>query len=326
MSIALPADLPAAAVLRAEGAAVDHAVGQGRALRVALVNLMPDRPATETQFARLLAASRHRVSLALAVPAGLVPREGEAEHVARHYRPWPEVAAAGVDAVIVTGALVERLPFAEVRYWPGVANLLDGWGGAAGPHVCWAAQAALWHHHGIPKRALDEKAFGVLPHPVEAPDAAVLAGIGPAADPGPRHTRPTPPTAARATGPARAGVAARCRPVPGRGAGCARPLHAEPSRIRRRHAAAGVSARPGGRAAGAGAGGILPARRCFGPTRGGVLAAAGGAPFQNWLEGVAEVAYRGAEKNRLHRAVDERDVARPAEGRRHVTLGRGIST
>ncbi len=299
MSIALPADLPAAAVLRAEGAAVDHAVGQGRALRVALVNLMPDRPATETQFARLLAASRHRVSLALAVPAGLVPREGEAEHVARHYRPWPEVAAAGVDAVIVTGAPVERLPFAEVRYWPGVADLLDGVRARALPawHVCWAAQAALWHHHGIPKRALDEKAFGVLPHPVEAPDAAVLAGIGPALlTPVSRHTRTD---AADLRGrPALRVLASR----PDAGLCLAEEPGArahymlnhpeyDADTLRREYLRDRAAGRP------------VRAPEGYFP-RDDVSAepVAYWRPqavrlFQNWLEGVAEVAYRGAEKN-----------------------------
>src|SRR5690606_20680283 len=115
----------AASRLEDEGFAVEAAIGCGAALRVVLVNLMPDRISTEMQFARLLAASRHRVALSFSLPHGLVPREAEAAHLARFYRPWSAVEAEGADALIVTGAPVERHPFAEVRYWPGMARILD---------------------------------------------------------------------------------------------------------------------------------------------------------------------------------------------------------
>lgn len=192
MAIVLSEGLPAAAALRAEGAAVDHALDGGRALRVVLVNLMPDRQTTETQFARLLAASRHRVAMRLALPDGMPARDSDRDHVRRHYRPWSEVASDGIDAVIVTGAPVERLPFGDVRYWPDLVRILDWVRARALPcwFVCWAAQAALWHHHGIPKRPLADKAFGVHVHPIGRPGAGLLAGLGrELVAPVSRHTR-----------------------------------------------------------------------------------------------------------------------------------------
>lgn len=182
MSIVLPRGLPAASRLHDEGFAVEHAVDGGAALRVVLVNLMPDRIATETQFARLLAASRHRVALSLSLPDGMVPREAEAAHHAAFYRPWAAIEAEGADAVIVTGAPVERHPFEEVRYWAGVGRVLD-WSRAhliPSYLVCWAAQAALWRHHEVPKHDLPEKAFGVFPQAVRLPASPILHGVGPA--------------------------------------------------------------------------------------------------------------------------------------------------
>lgn len=180
MSIVLPEGLPAATALREEGIVVDHAIGAGRALRVALVNLMPDRSTTETQFARVLGASRHRVELMLTLPPDMPVRRGDSAHCARHYRPWHEIERSAPDAVIVTGAPLERLPFHEVRYWDGLCHVLDWARRGAVPSwfVCWAAQAALWHRHGVPKHLLAEKAFGVFSHPVSAYGARLLSGIG----------------------------------------------------------------------------------------------------------------------------------------------------
>lgn len=191
MSIILPRGLPAASQLRDEGLAVDHGPGDGAVLRVALVNLMPDRLATETQFARLLAASRHHVALSLSLPDGFVPREADGPHVAAFYRRWPLIETAGIDALILTGAPVERHPFEAVRYWPGVRRILDWTRARRIPSyfVCWAALAGLWHHHGIAKRDLPVKAFGVFPQAVELPVPPLLHGIGPAlVTPVSRHT------------------------------------------------------------------------------------------------------------------------------------------
>ena len=190
MSIALPSGLPAADQLRNEGLPIGLPDGAARRLRVALVNLMPDRPTTECQFARLLAASRHPVELVLAVPDGVTGRDEAGRHLARFYRPWTAVEESGIDAVIVTGAPVERLDFAAVRFWPQLTRILDWTRGRAVPSyfVCWAAQAALWHAHRIAKRDLPEKAFGVFAQALREP-APILGGIGPSLlTPVSRHT------------------------------------------------------------------------------------------------------------------------------------------
>lgn len=168
----LPKELPAVTALRHEGIAVydDHAAvpfaGPVQPLNVALINLMPDKPTTEAQFARLLAAGDRPVRLILTLPDSYEPQNADPEHVRLFYRPWSTVKLHHLDGVIVTGAPLEHLPYQAVRYWSGLTDILDWLTARSVPsmHVCWAAMAALWHDHRVPKTMLAEKCFGVFPH------------------------------------------------------------------------------------------------------------------------------------------------------------------
>lgn len=181
MAIILPDGLPAAATLRREGViARARADGATPTLRVALVNLMPDRPTTETQFARLLAAAAADVELTLVIPDTHDPKTTSPDHIAAFYRRWSEIAGQRFDGLIVTGAPVEHLAFEEVHYWRELTAIFD-WAAATvgGSYlVCWAAQAALFHFHGVPKHALPRKAFGVYRQRITAFDAPLLRGLG----------------------------------------------------------------------------------------------------------------------------------------------------
>lgn len=172
MCLIAPAGLPANALLRSEGRFVvdDHAaklpVSQTPPLTVALVNLMPDKVRTETQFARLLAQSPGSVRMVLTVPDGYATASTPASHMLRFYLPWSALDLGRVDGVIVTGAPLEHLPFQAVRYWAGMTRILDWLELARVPamHVCWAAQAALWHYHRVPKLDLPAKRSGIYHH------------------------------------------------------------------------------------------------------------------------------------------------------------------
>src|SRR5262245_8052695 len=194
MSIVHPAGLPARATLSAEGIdilseRVLEARGQ-RPLRVCLVNLMPNKIATETQIARLLGATPVPVEVTLCVPDGYRPRTG-AEHVAAFYQPWSRVRDGHFDGVIVTGAPVEILPFEQVDYWSDLCAIFD-WTrerGIAAYYICWAAQAALHRFHAVPKQRLPEKMFGVFRHRVTGGGSPLLRGFGDAFPaPVSRHT------------------------------------------------------------------------------------------------------------------------------------------
>ncbi|MGH6881769.1 homoserine O-succinyltransferase [Hypericibacter sp.] len=180
MAIILPDGLPASAILRAEGIEVlDAPRTGGRALRVGLVNLMPDKPVTETQFARLLGAGQRDVELVLVLPATHRPRNTPAGHLADFYRPWQAVAAQGLDGLIVTGAPVELLPFAAVDYWPELCPILD-WArrhAKSSFYVCWAAQAALYRFRGVGKQTLPAKLFGLFDHRLTAAESSLAKGL-----------------------------------------------------------------------------------------------------------------------------------------------------
>jgi homoserine O-succinyltransferase len=185
MTILLHPDLPASHSLAAEGVSVAAPQPSGLAaamapLRIALVNLMPNKIQTETQFARVLAGSDLPVELTLVLPDSYRPTHVAAGHLEAFYRRFSEVSGERFDGVVVTGAPIETLPFEEVSYWPELRRLFDWARQTAGSTfaVCWAGQAALQHFHGVPKHPLPEKKFGIYAHRVLRPGSPLLAGLG----------------------------------------------------------------------------------------------------------------------------------------------------
>ena len=183
MPITLPRALPAYDVLGREGVMVmseADAVRQDiRPLRIALVNLMPMKIATETQFARLIGATPLQIELTLIRMSEHVPRHTAPAHMDAFYRPFPEVAHERFDGLIVTGSPIELLPFEQVTYWNELRRVMD-WARSHVHHtfgVCWGAMAMAWHHHRIAKHPLREKAFGCFRVSVEAPASPFLRGF-----------------------------------------------------------------------------------------------------------------------------------------------------
>lgn len=184
MSIALPIGLPARATLAAEGVEVLtgdelHRRG-GRPLRICLVNLMPNKIATETQICRLLGATPIPVALTLCLPDSYRSKTMPASHIAAFYRPWSQIRDEHFDGLVVTGAPVETLPFADVTYWPDLLAILD-WAKSritSSLYICWAAQAALHHFHAVPKHPLAAKISGVFRQRVANADSRLLRGFG----------------------------------------------------------------------------------------------------------------------------------------------------
>ncbi|MCS7267541.1 MAG: homoserine O-succinyltransferase, partial [Geminicoccaceae bacterium] len=170
MPIKIPNDLPAAEKLRAEGVMVigeDEALRQDiRPMQIALLNLMPDKPKTETQLARLLGATPLQVELTLLTTSTYRPNTVPLSHLQAFYTTWEEVRHRKFDGLIVTGAPVELLPFEEVKYWPELCAIFD-WSRThchSSFFICWGAQAALYHFHKVPKHTLPTKRFGIYTH------------------------------------------------------------------------------------------------------------------------------------------------------------------
>lgn len=170
MPIKIPDNLPARYTLEAEGIMVMDetvAVRQDiRPLKIGLLNLMPDKIGTETQLARLIGATPLQVELTLIRITSHVPRHTSADHLASFYRTWEEVREERFDGFVVTGAPVERMRFEDVTYWDELCHIFD-WTQHHVHHsltICWAAQAAAYHFHGMAKYELAAKAFGVFAH------------------------------------------------------------------------------------------------------------------------------------------------------------------
>ena len=183
MPIKIPNHLPAVDVLQQENIFVmtqNRAMSQDiRPLRILLVNLMPKKIQTEVQFSRLLGNTALQIELELAAPASHTSANTPPEHLQAFYKSFDEVMDRNYDGCIITGAPVEHLPFAEVDYWEELCALMD-WTKEhvhSTFHICWGAQAGLYHHYDIPKRDLPEKLFGVFPHQVEYKKSILFRGF-----------------------------------------------------------------------------------------------------------------------------------------------------
>ena len=183
MPITLPATLPAYDVLSREGVMVmsDTAAARQdiRPLRIGLLNLMPKKIQTETQFARLIGATPLQIELSLIRMSEHETKNTAAEHMAEFYRPFQDVKSEKFDGLIITGAPIEHLPYADVTYWDELTEVFD-WT-QTNVHstfgVCWGGMAMLWHFHRVQKHLLDAKAFGCFRHRNLAPASPYLRGF-----------------------------------------------------------------------------------------------------------------------------------------------------
>lgn len=183
MPIKIPATLPAYDVLKSEGVMMmreEEAVLQEiRPMRIALLNLMPKKIETETQFSRLIAASPLQVELTLVRPTDHVSKNTSQAHIGRFYHTFQEIRDQKFDGLIITGAPIEQMPFEEVAYWDEMKEIID-WS-QTNVHstfgVCWGAMAMLYHLHGIDKQLLDHKAFGCFPQKNLQPTSPYLRGF-----------------------------------------------------------------------------------------------------------------------------------------------------
>ena len=183
MPIKIPNLLPATQVLESENIFVmtEHrAMTQDiRPLQVLLLNLMPTKIATETQLARLLSNTPLQVELELMQTSTYIGRNTAPEHMLKFYTDFDHVRDRYFDGMVITGAPVEKLPFEDVEYWDELCAIME-WSKThvhSTFHICWAAQAALFYHYGIPKYDLPEKLSGVYAHRVVRRSSMLMRGF-----------------------------------------------------------------------------------------------------------------------------------------------------
>ena len=172
MPIKIPEHLPAIEILKQENIFV---MGDKRAfhqdirpLKIVILNLMPHKETTETQLLRLLGNSPLQVEIILLRIESHQSKNTSQEHLNAFYQSFADIKEHNYDGMIITGAPVEHLDFAEVTYWNDLQEIMD-WTKThvtSTFHICWAAQAGLFHHYGVPKYPLPEKMFGIFKHSV----------------------------------------------------------------------------------------------------------------------------------------------------------------
>ena len=183
MPIRIPDNLPARRTLEDEGVAVmdsSRAARQDiRPLQIGLLNLMPNKERTETQFTRLIGSTPLQVDLTLVRITDHQSRNTSEDYLRSFYSTWEEVRERKFDGFIVTGAPIAQLPFEQVKYWSEMVEIMD-WTQTNVHHtmfICWGAQAALHHFHGVRRERLPQKAFGVYRHRVLNTRSPFLRGF-----------------------------------------------------------------------------------------------------------------------------------------------------
>ncbi|MFE5318650.1 homoserine O-succinyltransferase [Paenibacillus sp. NPDC056579] len=183
MPIKIPDHLPAREILLNENIFVmDETVAfhqDIRPLRIAILNLMPTKETTETQILRLIGNTPLQVEFVLLHPKTHTSKNTSAEHLEQFYKTFDDVRNERFDGLIITGAPVEQLDFEDVNYWDELQQIMD-WSRdhvTSTLHICWAAQAGLYHHFGVPKYGLEQKMFGVFTHIVSTQNVKLLRGF-----------------------------------------------------------------------------------------------------------------------------------------------------
>ena len=170
MPIKIPNNLPAKMELECENIFVmteTRAITQDiRPLKIAILNLMPEKSTTETQLLRLLGNTPLQVDIELIRLESHKSKNTPESHLLAFYKPFSEIEKNKFDGLIITGAPIEHMAFEEVNYWHELCKIMD-WSQTnvtSTLHICWGAQAGLYFHYCIGKIMLQEKVFGVFAH------------------------------------------------------------------------------------------------------------------------------------------------------------------
>ena len=170
MPIVIPKDIPAFDILDKENIFVmsnKRAQAQDiRPIEILILNLMPTKIETETQFLRLLANSPLQINPTFMNTESYKSKHISQEHLERFYKTFSEIKNNYYDGMIITGAPVEKMEYDDVLYWKELEEIFN----FSKSHVtstlfiCWGAQAGLKYFYGLDKKPLDKKLFGVFKH------------------------------------------------------------------------------------------------------------------------------------------------------------------
>jgi len=183
MPLRLPDRLPAIDLLKQENIFVmddTRAHSQDiRPLRIAILNLMPLKITTETDLIRLLSNTPLQLEVSFMKLQSHTPKNTPIEHMMMFYRDFDAMCKEKYDGMIITGAPVEQLEYEDVSYWDEITKIFE-WARThvtSTLYICWAAQAGLYFHYGIPKYPLSKKMFGIFPQVTLEPQLPIFRGF-----------------------------------------------------------------------------------------------------------------------------------------------------
>ena len=183
MPLRLPDKLPAIELLKRENIFVmdnTRATTQDiRPLKIVILNLMPLKITTETDLIRLLSNTPLQMEVSFMKLKSHTPKNTPIEHMMMFYRDFEKMRDEKFDGMIITGAPVEQLDFEDVNYWDEITGIFD-WARnhvTSTLYICWAAQAGLYYHYGIPKYQLSKKMFGVFRQHTLCPHLPIFRGF-----------------------------------------------------------------------------------------------------------------------------------------------------
>lgn len=168
MPIKINSNLPACSILEKENIFVmteKRAAAQDiRPLKIAIVNLMPNKEVTETQLLRLLGNTPLQIEISLVRMEAHVSKNTDETYLDKFYITSADLMSQKFDGMIITGAPVEQLDFEEVDYWDELCKIMDyaRHNVYSTLYLCWGSFAGLYHHYGVPKYGLERKMSGIF--------------------------------------------------------------------------------------------------------------------------------------------------------------------
>ena len=150
-----------------------------RELKIAILNLMPDKENTEQQLLRLLSNSPLQVDVTFVRLVSHKYKNTPLSYLLKNYCPFYEIENKYFDGLIITGAPVEKLEYEDVDYWGELTSIME-WARlhvTSTLYLCWAAQAGLYYHYGVNKFDYDKKLSGIYEHTVTDPTDELVRGF-----------------------------------------------------------------------------------------------------------------------------------------------------
>lgn len=183
MPLRLPDKLPAIELLKKENIFVmddSRATSQDiRPLRIVILNLMPLKITTETDLVRLLSNTPLQMEIYFMKLKSHTSKNTPIEHMMMFYKDFDVLEKEKFDGMIITGAPIEHLEFEDVEYWDEISKIF-AWANThvtSTMYICWAAQAGLYYHYGVPKYQLPKKMFGIFQQHTLQPQIPLFRGF-----------------------------------------------------------------------------------------------------------------------------------------------------